>query len=169
MSVNSDTVRHRPFNTPLESGLRSLFVLDKIAPSFKDLQRLVYYDYLMVHSNDVPGGPSSLHPAIPHRSGEWLVRRNLISEGLDLMFSRELLHKNFGADGITYGATDLTRAFLNHLTTEYSNALRRTASWVAETFEVYSDEMLATFMAEHLGRWGAEFKREAVIRGVPLT
>jgi hypothetical protein len=43
----------RPFNGPIETGLRSLFVLDAISPRSRDLQRLVYYDYLLLHSRDI--------------------------------------------------------------------------------------------------------------------
>src|SRR5437879_6232450 len=95
--------RSRPFNTSLESGLRSLFILNSVAPNLRDLQRLIYYDYLIVHSSDVPDGPLSLHPPIPHRSGEWLVRRELVQEGLNLMFSKELIIKMYDPCGIIYG------------------------------------------------------------------
>lgn len=156
----------RPFNSPLESGLRSLFVLAEMMPDLADLQRLVYYDYLVVHSSDVTDGPPSLHPPVPHRSGEWLVRRQLVSEGLDLMFSRELLQKSFTDQGIKYGATKLTKPFLGYLSSEYANSLREVAGWAVGVFRLYTDDELAEFMSENLGRWGAEFKRESVIRGV---
>lgn len=167
MSESKKNTR-RPFNSPLESGLRSLFILSEIHPKFQDLQRLVYYDYLLIHSNDVENGPQSLHPPIPHRSGEWLVRRNLVSEGLDLMYSRQLVNKRFSTNGITYGATELTTPFLRYLTSDYAQSIRHNAQWVAYTFEAFSDEELRNFMSGHLGRWGAEFNRESVIRGLPL-
>src|SRR5436189_95859 len=103
---------HRPFNGPVETGLRSLFILDAIAPRSRDLQRLVYYDYLLLHSRDIgDDGPPSLHPPIPYRSGEILVRRGLISKGLELMFSKELVMKRMGQDGVTFTASDLCRPF----------------------------------------------------------
>lgn len=168
MTKSLETSYRRPFNTPIESGLRSLFLLRSIAPAFRDLQRLVYYDYLLTHSSDVPGGPPSLHPSIPYRSGEWLVRRTLISDGLDLMYSKELVQKRYDKNGISFGATDLTELFLRHLTTDYARDLTEVANWVAANFESYSDEALSNYMSEHLGRWGAEFKREALLREIEL-
>jgi hypothetical protein len=167
MTIAISCQQRRPFNTPLETGMRSLFVLDAIAPQCRDLQRLIYYDYFLLHSGDVPEGPASLHPPVPHRSGELLVRRSLLSDGLDLMYSKELLVKEFGVEGIRYGASDLTRMFLSHFTSGYANALRSVARWVAATFESQTDEDLANFVTIHLGRWGAEFKLESVVRGVP--
>jgi len=62
----------RLFNTPLECGLRMLFVLSACSPTKLDLQRLITYDYLIVHSGDVADSPDSLHPAVPFRGTEWL-------------------------------------------------------------------------------------------------
>lgn len=156
-----------PFNTPIESGLRSLYLLNAIAPQQCDLQRLVYYDYLLVHSSDVPNGPQSLHPSTPHRSGELLVRRQIIANGLDLMFSRELIEKEFTSEGIFYKSTELTELFLKYLKSDYATALKKLAKWVATTFIDYSDVNLHKYITQNLGRWGAEFKQEALIREVP--
>lgn len=155
----------RPFNSPVETGLRTLFVLDAIAPNDRDLQRLVYYDYLLLHSGDVANGPPSVHPPIPYRSGEILVRRQLMSHGLELMFSKELVVKRMSTAGVTYVASDLCRPFLEYLRSDYSGLLRMSAQWVAESFENYTESSLSEFMTANLGRWGAEFTRESILRG----
>src|SRR5260370_20026328 len=87
------------FNNPLESALRSLVLLVEAHPSGCDLQKLVYFDYLLVHSADA-GGPESLHPATPNRSGELLVRRGLLNAGLMLLLGRGLAQRQFGERGI---------------------------------------------------------------------
>ena len=72
---------HSPFNSPLETGIRSLAVLVAAYPEPFDLERLVEMDYLVVHSGDADG-PYSLHAPLPMRAGELLVRRGLIEKGL---------------------------------------------------------------------------------------
>lgn len=42
-----------PFNSPLETGVRSLTILEAAFPLSFDLQRLVEFDYVVVHSGDV--------------------------------------------------------------------------------------------------------------------
>ena len=79
-----------PFNSALETGVRTLAILIACYPTAHDLGRLVQYDYLTVHSGDA-NGPPSLHPPLPLRSGELLVRRGLIESGLRLMMSRSLV------------------------------------------------------------------------------
>lgn len=158
----------RPFNTPLECGLRALFMLDAQRERSADLQRLVSYDYLLVHSGDVPGGPSSLHPAVPFRGSELLVKRDLVGAGLNQMHSRELLQKSFDVSGILYRATQLTSAFVALLSSSYALDLRERAKWVAINFGSFSDSELDAFMSENIGRWGGEFDRLTALRELDL-
>jgi hypothetical protein len=164
--VNEEYVgRIRPFNTPFEVGIRALFVLQAISPKQVDLQRLVFYDYLLVHSGDPGGGPPSAHAPVPHRSGEWMVKRELLSAGLELMFAKELIEKSFRSSGILYGASELTGPFLTYLQSEYAQTVRNSATWIAGRFAGVSDAALSTYMVDNLGRWGAEFYLTAQSRG----
>ena len=153
----------RPFNTPLECGFRLLFVLAACRPSRCDIQRLISYDYLLVHSGDVENGPASLHPAVPDRGSEWVVKRDLVQTGLDLMFARELIVKRLTADGIAYEANEMTEAFLRLLTSPYAIELRKRAQWIVNTFGARDDEDVQAFMAERVGAWGTEFETLAAI------
>ena len=158
----------RPFNTPIEAGLRLLFALNQADGRAFDLQRLISYDYLLVHSGDVEDGPASLHPALPFRGSELLVKRELVRTGLDAMFAKELLEKRLEPTGICYRATALTGAFLNLLLSSYASALRIRAEWVVTRFSDYSDAELESYMTANVGRWGAEFERLTIIKQLEL-
>jgi hypothetical protein len=126
------------------------------------------YDYLLVHSGDVEDGPASLHPAVPFRGSELLVKRELVRAGLDAMFAKELLEKRFEPTGICYRATALTGAFLKLLVSSYASALRARAEWVVTRFANYSDAELESYMTANVGRWGAEFERLTIIKELEL-
>ena len=158
----------RPFNSAMECGLRLLFVLDAANGRASDLQRLVSYDYLLLHSGDIPNGPSSLHPSVPFRSTELLVKRELLGAGLNQMFSRELLEKTFDMSGILYRATNLTGAFIALLKTNYASAIRTRSEWVINHFGAMDDAELSTFMTANIGRWGAEFDRLTAVNDLEL-
>lgn len=149
-----------PFNSPLECGLRAIVLLAAAEPAGCDLQRLIFYDYLLVHSGDVPDGPESIHPPTPLRSGEALVRRHWIERGLLLMISRELVVRNFTEHGIMYQASSLTTSFLRYMEQPYTHKLRERAQWVIGQFGEYSDQQLLDFFKANLDRWGGEFIRE---------
>jgi hypothetical protein len=153
-----------PFNSPVETGLRAIVLLSAAYPAKCDLRRLVVYDYLLVHSDDAPGGPISLHPRTPHRSGELLVRRKLIQEGLLLMMSRELAAVDYSGNGIAFCATELTSGFLAYLSSDYARDLQERAKWVVGTFAKFTEESLTQFALSHLNEWGGEFLNESSVR-----
>jgi hypothetical protein len=152
-----------PFNSSVEIGLRALCVLTTAFPDAYALQRLVIFDYFLVHSDDVDGGPEGLHPKTPHRGGELLVRRGVIQDGLTLYESRGLIERVYKDGGIYFAATDKAADFLDTLSTKYLLGLRQRADWVVEGFEGIGDADLAGMVRDRIGTWGAEFSMESVL------
>ena len=146
-----------PFNSALETGLRSLAILAEACPDSFDLQRLLYFDYLVVHSSDADG-PASLHPSTPLRNGELLVRRGLIERGLLLLIGRGLIERNASGSGISYVAAEAAGPFLECLTSPYSRMLRERASWAMETFGPYDDDKIKNYFDTRFERWTREFQ-----------
>jgi hypothetical protein len=154
----SDAARSSsPFNSALETGVRALWVLSEASPSAFDLQRLVYFDYLVVHSADA-AGPPSLHPRTPLRNGELLVRRGLIERGLLLMISRGLVQRSFDRRGISFTATEDAGPFLECLTSDYAKALRDRAEWAVRRFGGLSEGDFRRFVDTNFERWSREFQ-----------
>jgi len=151
------------FNTPLESGLRSAALLLAAFPKACDLQRLVQYDYLVVHSGDVEDGPPSIHPATPHRSGELLVRRTLVEAGLEFMVKKAVVERTFTGHGIGFSAGEYAVVFLDSLTSGYVKQLRDRADWVIRRFQDLPDAALAAYMKARWTQWGAEFVNAALV------
>lgn len=145
------------FNSPVELGLRSLCVLVELDPHRHDLQRLVLLDYLLVHSADVDGGPESLHPSVPQRGAEVLVRRAVLEPGLALYVRRGLVTVTMDANGFSYGATDRGGCFLDTLRSRYVEALRSRASWIAASFGELETSEITRYVSTELDRWGGQF------------
>jgi hypothetical protein len=117
--------QHKPvtFNSPLEAGIRAVAILAAAYPRSFDLQRLIAFDHLLVHTGDV-GGPASLHPPVPLRSAELLVRRKLIERALLLMMTRDLVSREVGLGGIRYTAGENAVPFLAAAQSDYVKALQ---------------------------------------------
>ena len=146
------------FNSPIETGVRALILLAESYPQGFDLQRILEYDYIMVHTGDFENGPPSIHPALPLRSGELLVRRELIDRGLMLMISRALVTRQATAQGFTFRADDDAGPFLDSLTAEYINDLRNRAAWVVGRFETTSDHEIRVLLSQIYDQWSREFQ-----------
>lgn len=164
MTLVESLTRPTPFNGPVEIGLRALVLLNEAFPTNFSLQRLVVFDYLVVHSDDVPGGPSGLHPKTPHRSGEMLVRRAVLEQGLLLYQSRGLLERLYTENGVMYAATERSASFLDVLDSEYLSGLRERAAWLILKFSELDDAQLTQDTSRHIGEWGAEFALESVLK-----
>ncbi len=145
-----------PFNSALETGVRTLAILIACYPMAHDLGRLVQYDYLAVHSADA-GGPPSLHPPLPLRSGELLVRRGLIESGLRLMMSRSLVRRESHIQGFLYSADDSASSFLFNMRSHYILELRKRAEWVTTTFDGLSADDLNSIIRQLFKSWTIEF------------
>ncbi|WP_371767000.1 ABC-three component system middle component 2 [Massilia sp.] len=164
MIESPNTKRLPPFNGPIEIGLRALSLLSEAFPEPYSLQKLVVSDYLLVHSDDVQGGPPGLHPKTPHRGGELLVRRAMLEQGLMLYQSRGLLERHYTETGVMFAATDKTAGFLDALSSDYVAELRERATWFVSLFGDISDSELLTIANSQAGEWGAEFAMESVLK-----
>jgi hypothetical protein len=145
------------FNGPLEAGLRAVALLGAAYPRAFDLQRLVGFDYLLVHTGDV-GGPDSLHPPAPLQSAELLVRRRLVEQALLLMMTRELVAREVGPEGIRYRAGENAGTFLSSLESEYLKGLKDRARWLIEAFGDRDEQEFRATMRKFFHHWVEEFQ-----------
>lgn len=146
-----------PFNSPLETGIRSLAILVAAHPDACDLERLVEMDYLVVHSGDA-GGPESLHAPLPMRAGELLVRRGLIQKGLLLMMSRNLVQRIPSDDGFNYLAGEAASPFLASLTADYSEKLKERAQWAVKRFTDIPTAEIRKITYQLFENWSSQFQ-----------
>jgi hypothetical protein len=150
-----DTVQ--TFNSPIETGVRALILLAEFYPAQLDLQRILEFDYILVHTGDVDG-PPSIHPALPLRSGELLVRRHLIERGLLLMMSRGLVSRHATDTGFMYQAEDDAGPFADSFTADYLGELKDRATWVVDRFSNMSNLEIRVMLSEIYDQWSREFQ-----------
>lgn len=151
------TISPHLFNSPLETGIRALVILEAVYPRAFDLSELTWLDHLVVHTADIDG-PPSLHPNLPHRTGELLVRRHLIEQGLTLMRRQHLVALEPTPQGILYKASDDGAAIVEHMRTQYARELMYRARWLAGRIEDLSADELQGLVNEKIGRWRVEFQ-----------
>ncbi len=136
------------FNSQLDMALRTSVTIWAASPRALRASRLVYYDYLVVHSGDVQGGPASLHPATPYRGGELVVRRDLIALGLSLLCSRRIARHIESEHGYMYELGDSGAGFVDSLTSPYARRLRDRALWIDMTFGRMNDDEVASLVRQ---------------------
>lgn len=156
--MNKNSLNITPFNSALETGLRSLCVLVSGNSNSFDLQQLIAFDYLVVHTGDIKGAPSSLHPKNPNRNGELLVRRTIVERGLLLMESRGLVQKLITSAGFKYKSSEFAPIFLDSLTSPYIKKLLERAKWVTLEYQSNDNQVLPKVFKNAFDRWATEFQ-----------
>ncbi|MFZ2155935.1 MAG: ABC-three component system middle component 2 [Bradyrhizobium sp.] len=150
--------RQVTFNGPLEAGIRAVALLGAAYPRAFDLQRLTALDYLLVRTNDLDGGPESLHPPTPLRSPDAEVRRRIVHQGLVLMMSRDLVEQEPQEAGLMYVAGENAAAFLDALQSSYLLRLKDRANWLIEHFSGYTDAEFNAIIRQYFDDWMIEFQ-----------
>jgi len=146
------------FNSLLETGIRAVVVLDAVYPRAFSVTQIAWFDHLVVHTKDI-AGPPSLHPDVPQRSGELLVRRRLVEDSLTLMRRLRLVELEPDQHaGILYRASGDASGIVEHLQTDYALQLRECAKWLAKEIFARTPEAFEALVAERIGRWRIEFQ-----------
>ncbi len=161
MAVLEQTVSGgHPFNSTLETGIRALVVLEAFHPRRCDLIEMTWLDHLVVHTGDLEGqdAPESLHPDLPNRAGELLVRRQLVERGLRLMQQVHLVEVFETEAGIEFCASEEAPSYLDLLKAPYSLALKQRAQWMAYRFAGLEISEMRELIESKIGRWTAEFR-----------
>ncbi|MFA1512441.1 ABC-three component system middle component 2 [Priestia aryabhattai] len=152
------------FNNPVEIGVRLLVILVHSKKSL-DLQEIIYYDYLTTYFGDVDSNFSSLHPSNPLHSIEYIVRRRIIKEGLNIVAKKGLIKAEYSEKGIRYKASEEAEGFLSYFESNYYKQIAYYADLVSKRFNSFSFPELSNYFKEHIGHWKGEFEKEVLFRG----
>ena len=144
-----------PLNSAVEVGLRAVILLTATYPRAVDVDTLVLLDHSLVHSGDL-GGPASIHPDLPVRSGEIGLKRAILEDGLRLMMRASMVDLVMSSDGMAYRAADNAEAFVSVLESSYVLRLVDTAQWVAQEFADDTRAGMRRRLRAVLGRWVEE-------------
>lgn len=146
------------YNTPLELGLRALFILRAARDSSCSLERLVYLDYLTTYSSDSElEDLKSLHPDYPLRVIELFTRRTILQQGLSLMARKGLIGIEYSDKGILYSGNINTEWFLTNINNNYATQLSKSIERIIEYYKEFSDEQIKEYIDQHYKSWGNEF------------
>jgi len=137
------------FNSPLETGVRSVVLLTACYPKALDVEQLTALDHLVVHTEDI-GGPPSLHPAEETRAAELLVRRDVVRAGLRLLGLKGLVIQQASESGFRYIAGPDAGNFVDLLSSDYARELVVRAGWLAESVLTLDEDAFEAIVAERL-------------------
>lgn len=143
------------FNTPIEIGIRIVYILSFIYPKKIDLYTLPYLDYALIYSEDF-NGPKSLHTLLPLRGGEYLSRISIIEKALMLMKKRGFIQIELSDNGLLYYAGENAHSITDLINCSYANELKEKCIWLKSYLEDYNLEQLKDYFKKNGLNWGAQ-------------
>lgn len=158
-----------PFNSTLETGIRAVVVLEAFYPRRCDLLEMTWLDHLVVHTGDLDGqgAPESLHPDLPNRTAELLVRRQLVERSLRMMQKVHLIEVFETEDGIEFCASEDAPSYVDLLQAPYSVALKQRAKWMAGHFSGMETAEMRAQIEGLIGRWTSKLGIDETSTGFP--
>ena len=151
------------FNNPVEIRLRILILLNIDIDNEFNIEKLTYFDYLMMHSGDIDNAPDSILPNSPYRFFEFHVNKENISQAVEFLWRKGLVDISYTANGIFYKANRLTNLFVKTLQNDLCEKLKYTASWVVDNFYKYSENDLKEFFYSKLKSKSIDFSKIGAI------
>lgn len=118
-------------NGPLETSLRLLMILDVEYPNAHDIDDLLVFDHLSLHTGDIDG-PSSLHPALPLRAADLGARREQIRSGVEMLLHRQLADVVLNGESVAFVASEDSKHVTDLFESPYLLALKDRVHWVHE-------------------------------------
>ncbi|MFG1884480.1 ABC-three component system middle component 2 [Micromonospora sp. NPDC049102] len=143
-----------PLNSPLEAGLRVVFLLASGYPTSYGLEALMQLDHMLLHTGQ-NNGPPSIHPEVPGSVGELAVKRDLIKSGIDTMMRAGLVSAQPMLHGFEFRATENGFRFMSILDSSYARILRARAAWVHDATEG-AEERDRAGVRDAVARWVLE-------------
>lgn len=141
------------FNSPIEIGMRMVYLLLELYPKDFDVFYLTYLDYALVYSADL-GGPDSLHTPVSQRGGAFLSNSDSVDQALKSMCKLGFVEMKLSEQGITYLAGDNARAVTNSMGTLYTELLKEKCTWVGEFISDKSYKDIQGIFKESGMQWG---------------
>lgn len=128
---------------------------------------MTWLDHLVVHTGDLDGDdvPESLHPDLPNRVGELLVRRQLVERSLRVMQQVHLVDVFETESGVEFCASQEAPSYVDLLQAPYSRALKTRAKWMANRFAGMTTLEIRSLVEARIGRWTAEFRADETPTG----
>ena len=153
------------YNSPHEVGVRILFILD-LCGKMMSKQRIMYYDYFVLHLKDLDNTKKSLHPDNPNHSSEIAIKHELITNGLDLILAKGLVDVKYSKTGIYYCCNSITHSFVELFQNDYVSELKQNIFVVDNFFSRYSDKQIYAYINQNIEKWTGEFENNSLVEDV---
>ena len=109
------------FNTPFETGLRSLLILHVTKSTGMTIDRIVAYDFITIYGKDFGVSEANLHGDNSLNFSELSTKRSVCSEGVKSFVLSGLIGINRMQNGFLYKLTSVGKKYVEAMESDYKD------------------------------------------------
>ena len=127
------------FNTPFETGLRSLLILYSTNSSGMTIDRIVSYDFMTIYGKDLGVSEYNLHGINHFSYSELSSKRAICSEGLKSFVLDGLITVTRNQNGFLYSLTPAGKQYVEALESNYKTQYLEILNYVNNKYNSVPD------------------------------
>jgi len=138
------------YNGHVETGMRSLVILDACSPTAFTLDELRLLEHFVVFGEDIGAPAGNLHVPLPNRSNAHSFRGPMVQKGLDLIVAvGRVIRRDEGA-AASYSVAEDAVPLLDYVQADYLVRMHRVAEWMRERIETDGKDSYLAWLADRL-------------------
>lgn len=116
------------YHTPLENGIRVLYILEGFYPTELNIDEILKIDHLIKYSDELKC-PHNLIPYSSVKKLDLIINRKLISDGIKLLGKYNLIQLIIKDNGYFYSSSESAPSFIKNLKSDYYIKLKENILW----------------------------------------
>jgi len=138
------------YNGHVETGMRSLVILDACSPHAFTLDELRLLEHFVVFGEDIGAPTGNLHVPLPNRANAHSFRGPMVQKGLDLLIGLGRTIRSTGIDGDVFSVPEDSVHLLDYVTVDYLLKMHGIALWMGGRIEQEGKQAFFTSLARRV-------------------
>ncbi len=130
------------YNTPFESGLRTLLILFSDDSNGMTIDRIVAYDFMTIYGGELGISEINLHGINHYSFSELSTKRTICSEGIKAFVLDGLITIKQSKKGFIYSLTTEGKRYVEKLESNYKTQFLRIINEVRDNYDNVPDTEL---------------------------
>ena len=149
--TNTDLI----YNTPQEIAIRLLVVL-LVSKNKLSKDRLIFFDFLTIHTSTFSDTNKSIHPDNPYFGLEFFSKNTNTEKAVHLLVHKKLINSFHDEGGYYFEINNMGKYILSLINGPYKNQVVIHAGKVIEEFSSLTDQDIRKYFDLNLIKWSAE-------------
>lgn len=143
------------YNTQQEIAMRMLIIFSVVDQPMTKL-KLMFFDFLSIHSSIANGKSRSIHPDNPKFGLEFFSKESNTEKAIHLLVHKKLINFFYDDKNYYFEVNNLGRHLISMIDGVYKNQLEMEVRQVKQEFLSLSEDDIQKYFDKNIVYWGVE-------------